>query len=384
MTRDAVDPSLTNNFDALRLYAAMMVIYGHGFNMTGQVGPGLWGVPFARVGLDVFFSISGYLITASWERTPSLAPFFLKRALRIWPGLIACTVLTAFVLGPLVTELPVGRYLASHYTFRYLANVVFYSRLYLPGVFLHAHYPGAVNGSLWSLFPEALCYISVPLFAVLPGAVRRVVLLAGGLGMGSIGLFMFEGPHPSIAHIYGAEIRYVLVTVPFFFVASFYRLIEPGVADLFRGDVALLCLVANWGFSSWFSWWNVPLEWVTLPYIVITFGRSAMPILRRAARFGDCSYGAYLYAFPIQVLVIQYIPTSLPIPVCAGFAVIAGFLSWHLVERPSIRLSRAWLAAVRPRTGAWANSPGSGEARGQAPRPVVGPAGGSTEPTSSA
>ncbi len=340
MTRDAIDRRETNNFDALRVYAALMVIYGHGFNMTGQVGPGLWGVPFARVGLDVFFSISGYLITGSWLSEPSLRLFFIKRALRIWPALVACTVLTAFVLGPLVTSVGLHAYLSSHYTFRYLANILFYSRLYLPGVFLHAHYPGAVNGSLWSLFPEVLCYATVPATSLLVPSLRCPLLLLVGLAAGTIGLWMFEGPHSSIASIYGAEIRYVLVTIPFFFIAAFYRLLQDRTQTLFRGDVSLLFLVANWGFSSWFSWWNTPLEWLTLPYIVIFFGRSAMPVVRHTARFGDVSYGAYLYAFPIQVLVIQYVPTDYPIPLCAGLALLAGFVSWHLVERPAIRLIR--------------------------------------------
>ena len=358
MTRDALDARHANNFDALRVYAALMVIYGHGFNMTGQVGPGLWGVPFARVGLDVFFSISGYLITGSWEKTPRLGTFFVKRALRLWPALIVCTCLTAFVLGPLVTEDHVRDYLTSRYTFRYLANILFYSRLYLPGVFLHAHYPGAVNGSLWSLFPEMLCYASVPIFALLPAAIRRVALLLTGLVAGSIGLVMFEGPQPSIAHIYGAEIRYVLVTIPFFFIAAFYRLLESRVGGLFRGDVALLFFAANWGIASWFAWWNIPVEWLTLPYIVIFFGRSAMPVLRRAARFGDVSYGTYLYAFPIQVLVITYIPTGLPIPACAALAILAGFVSWHLVERPAIRLFAPGRRRMRGEAGAGVASGG--------------------------
>ena len=61
-----------NNFDALRVTAALMVIHGHGWALADGVGSGLWGVPFARVGLDVFFSISGYLVMTSWERTPRL------------------------------------------------------------------------------------------------------------------------------------------------------------------------------------------------------------------------------------------------------------------------------------------------------------------------
>src|SRR4051812_32564152 len=155
-----------NNFDALRLYAALMVIYGHGFNMTGGIGPGLWGVPFARVGLDVFFAISGYLVTDSWERAPWLHTYLWKRALRILPGLIACVALSALLLGPLVSHLPPERYFTDLSTYKYLANIAFYQRLYLPGVFEGLHFSGVVNGSLWSLLPEALCYLTVPLLGL--------------------------------------------------------------------------------------------------------------------------------------------------------------------------------------------------------------------------
>jgi peptidoglycan/LPS O-acetylase OafA/YrhL len=56
----------------------------------------------------VFFTISGYLISESWDRVPNLARFFARRALRIFPALIVCTVLSIIVLGPLLTSLPLA------------------------------------------------------------------------------------------------------------------------------------------------------------------------------------------------------------------------------------------------------------------------------------
>lgn len=336
-----MDDRRPNNFDALRLYAALMVIYGHGFNMIGGVGPGLWGVPFARVGLDVFFAISGYLVTDSWERTPRLAPFFWKRALRILPGLAACVVLTAFVLGPFVTRLPVAEYFANWHTYKYLANIAFWQRLYLPGVFEDLHFSGVVNGSFWSLLPEALCYLTVPLLALLAFRRRLWCLGIGAVLAGSVGLYLFEGYDGPVIVIYNADLKYVLVQVPFFFAGALYRLIEPRFPDLYRADVALLCFAANWSVASWFSWWNVPLEWFTLPYMVICFGRLSMPVLRHAARWGDLSYGMYLYAFPVQQLVLYCVPEgNYPILTCALLTLPLAFLSWHLVEKPALRLKR--------------------------------------------
>src|SRR5439155_23209736 len=104
-----------NNFDLLRLLAALSVIFSHAFLLAensqdhdplmlltgGQAILGLAGV-------FVFFTISGYLITQSFETTASPVVFLAKRALRIFPGLILCLVVCAFVIGPLVTKLPLA------------------------------------------------------------------------------------------------------------------------------------------------------------------------------------------------------------------------------------------------------------------------------------
>ncbi len=331
--------SRINNFDALRLYAALLVIYGHGFNITGGVGPGLWGVPFARVGLDVFFAISGYLVTESWRRMPDLPTFLLKRALRLGPGLAACVALTALALGPLVTTLPAGQYFSNGNTWKYLGNILLYQRLYLPHVFEGLPYSGQVNGSLWSLLPEALCYLTVPLFALLPLAPRRWALGIGAVLLGAAGLYLFEGYEGPVIVVYNADLKYMLVQAPFFFVGALYRLLERPGRALYRADAALLCFALNWSFASWFSWWNVPVEWFTLPYMVICFGRLSMPVLRRAARFGDLSYGMYLYAFPVQQAVLHFLPgATYPIWLCAAFTAPLAFLSWHLVEKRALAL----------------------------------------------
>ncbi len=357
MPMPAAEPSATdgrpqgappNNFDALRLYAALMVIYGHGFNITGGIGPGLWGVPFARVGLDIFFAISGYLVTASWDRVPDLRTFLLKRALRVMPGLIACVGATAFVLGPLATLLPFKQYITNGNTWKYLENIGLYQQLYLPRVFEGLHYPRIVNGSLWSLLPEVLCYLTVPLFALLPTGLRLKALGVGAVLLGSLGLYLFQGYSGPAIVVYNADLKYMLVQFPFFFAGALLRLLERPGRELYRADVALLCFALNWSVASWFDWWNVPVEWVTLPYMVICFGRMSMPVLRRAARFGDLSYGTYLYAFPVQQSVLYFLPgTPYPIVLCALFTLPLAFLSWHLVEKPAL----AWKpqGRLRPR-----------------------------------
>jgi len=351
-----LDDGRRNNFDALRVVAALMVIHGHGWVLAGDAGPGLWGVPFARVGLDIFFAISGYLVTGSWERTPRLGPFLAKRALRIFPGLAACVLATVFIIGPLATRLPLQDYLTSGGTYRYLANIAFLNELFLPGVFEGLRERGAVNGSLWSLLPEFACYLTVPLLAALawrnrPGA-RPWTLAVLAAACGGIGLYLFYGYQGQTLYYYHVDLKYALVEVPFFFVGGMLRLLDARVGErLWRADVSLLFFVANYGVSAWFDWWDIPLEWFTLPYMVICFGRMSMPVVRHAGRFGDLSYGLYLYAFPIQQLVLAFMPDdAYPVLTCVALTLPLAFLSWHLIERPALRWTRrdTGRASARP------------------------------------
>src|SRR5438045_6794951 len=110
-----------NNFDLLRLLAALSVIFSHAFLLAensqdhdplmiltgGQAILGLAGV-------FVFFTISGYLISQSFDTTPSPFVFLAKRALRIFPGLFGCLIVCVLAIGPLVTILPMSEYLAAH------------------------------------------------------------------------------------------------------------------------------------------------------------------------------------------------------------------------------------------------------------------------------
>lgn len=337
-----LDDGRHNNFDALRVMAALMVIHGHGWVLAGLPGPGLWGVPFARVGLDVFFSISGYLVTASWERTPRLGTFLFKRALRIFPGLVACVLLTVLVMGPLATRLTLGVYAADPRTVLYLANILLLNELFLPGVFEGMGERGAVNGSLWSLLPEFACYVTVPLLAVLAGRGRPVVLAVLALLVGGLGLFLFYGYDGPPPRFYQVDLKYAFVEVPFFFAGGALCLLERRVgARLWRADACLLFFSGNYFISTWFGWWNLPFEWFTVPYMVLCFGRMSMPVVRRAGRFGDLSYGLYLYAFPVQQLVLAFLPgVGLPVLLCTALTVPLALLSWHLVERPALRMRR--------------------------------------------
>ena len=132
-----------NNLTALRWFAACLVLYGHAFVFLGLPEPlFLQWVPLGPLGVYIFFAISGFLVAQSWQRDPSVPRFLAKRALRIFPGLLVCTLLSVFVLGPWLTTLDMATYWRNEHTRGYFTNMALYMTYHLPGVFARAKTPG--------------------------------------------------------------------------------------------------------------------------------------------------------------------------------------------------------------------------------------------------
>ena len=145
--------SRTNHFDIMRLTAALLVVFSHSFNLShgkvlGKQYEPLMQLSKGQITLGglavlVFFVISGFLITASFDKDKNVLSFCQKRFLRIYPGLIVVVLLTALVLGPLMTELPLWEYFKKPETYNYLVNNIGFIRYqdFLPGVFEHNTVP---------------------------------------------------------------------------------------------------------------------------------------------------------------------------------------------------------------------------------------------------
>lgn len=330
----------TNNFDAFRIVAALCVIIGHSFALTGRHldAPTLGGVSLEYFGVSVFFVISGFLITGSWERSRSVAQYVSSRALRIAPLLFLVILVSTFVMGPLVTTLSTGEYLSADQTWRYLINLVLLPADGLPGVFDGNPYPSVVNGSVWTLRAEVICYLIVLVLGLLPRALQLVGFAVFGLG--SMALVLM-GP----VIVLGASVSAAAGTWVFFAVAALVRLLVPRAAlrPVVAAVVAVVWVLAAVTAPSI----AIPLLWFALPYVVLSFGLASTPIVRRAARFGDLSYGLYLWAFPVQqvaVLLFGALPLPVYIPLVTAATAVLAFGSWHLLEKRALeaRLRLPW------------------------------------------
>ncbi|MEW6451208.1 MAG: acyltransferase [Pseudomonadota bacterium] len=340
-----------NAFDALRLFAALLVIFGHAFRLTGEAGPAFAGANVATTGVKIFFVVSGYLVAQSWLRDPHPGRFLRRRLLRIMPGLVAVVALTALVLGPMITNLSASAYFADQRTWLYLANLAFYPADELPGVFTANIAPDEINGSLWSLAPELSMYLLLPVLAIvsltLTGAYRLFVLAALLIALVTLLVVL---PAPELRHwlIYGTRVWAWFSVAPFFLIGACFafcgwdRFLNRWIAC----GLLLLLLVPTPPLLTEL------LLIVSLPYIVLAFGTAPAPLGGALMRRGDFSYGLYLYAFPIQQALVATVGT--PGGALGNFAITAilaggcAALSWHMIEKPALRAKPARAASGIP------------------------------------
>lgn len=328
-----------NGFDTLRLFAALLVIFGHAFRLTGGEATAFSGL--ATIGVKIFFVVSGYLVAASWLRDPHAGRFLQRRFLRIMPGLAAVVVATAFIFGPALTSLPLDAYFADPRTWLYLSNIAFYPADTLPGVFTANAAPNEVNGSLWSLPPEISMYLLLPIAAGISFALTRAYRLfaiAAFVFALIVALVVLPAPEFRQWLIYGTRVWAWFSVAAFFFVGACYtlcrwdRFLNRGVALVLL--LALIAVPAPQVFSEL-------LLIAALPYVVLSFGTVPAPLGGALTRHGDYSYGLYLYAFPAQQALVAAFGT--PGGALGNFAmaaIVAGafaILSWHYIERPALR-----------------------------------------------
>ncbi len=292
-----VSAARSNNFDSLRLIGAVLVLYGHSYALTGSAPPAFAANGVHTLGVKIFFVISGYLIAQSWLRDRDLFRFLLRRCLRIFPALAMVVFLTICVLGPIFTTLPLADYFNSPRTIFYLWNIGLYVNYALPGVFEQNVYPGAVNGSLWSLPAEFLMYLITPLLLSRLVNRHKSTFLAIVAGIVVAGLLAQALPLDPQLTVYGTSISAILQTAPYFLIGSAFALYRlERFANIYVAFVGLLAL----GVFATSGLVKEAMLLLILPYACVAFGLGYAPVFRQITKGNDLSYGIFLYAFPVQ------------------------------------------------------------------------------------
>jgi peptidoglycan/LPS O-acetylase OafA/YrhL len=281
-----------NNFDALRLLGALLVLVSHQFALSGREEPHFFADnSFGHLGVLMFFSISGYLVTASRLKDPHAPRFIARRTLRMAPALCVSIPLTFAVIEALgLTGFPGN---PRHLT----------------------------NGSLWTIRYEVYCYA----WLVFAGVATRRPAIA--LAVGMLGYFVLSGLQDGESFLAYFGLFFAAGSV--LRACPYFRKPLPTLSFLSLGIALVSCGQIKLGLAC------------IVPPLTVAVGAQSWPGLRDIASIGDLSYGIYIYAWPVQqigvALVGQQTPyfelLSITVPVTLALAAA----SWHVVEKNALR-----------------------------------------------
>lgn len=326
-------------FDLTRLGLATSVMIFHCFQLS--YGRNWSAGPFeAPVMLLVpgFFALSGFLVTGSMARNANVRNFLIFRTLRIVPALTGVTVLSAFVLGPLVTTRPLSAYFADPTFAHYFTNIIAIIRYGLPGVFPDNPLAGIVNGQLWTVPSELHCYTALAVLALLRLSLRPIWMLCLFLFLSTAECATAFLPH----HHYTARVlnSEEMLVMCFLCGNVFYLWRDKIPASKLLFGLSVTAYVA---VTFWIPTLGFILGSAAATYFVVYLGTRRPPRIPLLMT-GDYSYGIYLYSFPIQQAVAWGFPDQrtwyFNLLVNAPVTLLFAALSWHWLERPALSLRK--------------------------------------------
>jgi peptidoglycan/LPS O-acetylase OafA/YrhL len=327
-----------SGFDYMRITLALSVVFWHTVVITygHDAQDAVWHTPHYRVLvmgiLPAFFVLSGFLVAGSLERSKTLAGFMFLRVIRIFPALVLEITLSALILGPAMTHVPLSQYFGDTRFFTYFLNCIGDIHYALPGLFDFNPYPSITNEQLWTVPWELECYVALSILAF-SGLAQRTRWFGGLI---------------CLVLLYGA-----------------YRFIHGSTLPEgpFGGRTLVLCFLMGvflylnrrWvPYNRWLGWLCVGTSllcfWIPngtllapfwVAYATVFLGLTNPP-KPRFLDSGDYSYGIFLYGFPIQQAVVAtgLLPANGWITCLAALPLIilVAIASWHLWEKRVLQL----------------------------------------------
>jgi peptidoglycan/LPS O-acetylase OafA/YrhL len=342
-----------NNLTLLRIIAASAVLVSHSFVLsTGDPDTEplrTWiGMTPGSIAVDIFFVVSGFLVTASISKSHDALDFLVARCLRIFPALLILLLITIFFLGPIITTVPLGQYFGRETITYFLkcATLIRGVAYDLPGLFSTNPYKNAVNGSLWTMTWEIRSYIVLLLVwwaasSIGKWSARGFLVLTILIGCSLYGLMQF-------LHLSGSQSVHTVMPLLMFTLGAVMWQLRHRILLSWRGfafATALICLTPTVSVNVFYALFPVAMTYAVMFLAFVPAGA-----IRKYNRIGDYSYGLYLYAFPIQQLLAMAWPGITPGQmILSAFVctILFAIVSWHLIEERALEMKLVIVTRLR-------------------------------------
>ena len=340
-----------NNFNLLRMIGALLIMYAHamfitiGDDITFETYPVKYTLGMTT--LNLFFVLSGMLVTSSWLKHEDWLTYAVSRAMRILPGLIVVSFITAFFIGPLVSTQDLTAYFSDLRSWIYWPlTSMLNADVTLPGVFEGLPNDAIVNAPLWTLKYEAFFYISLAILGLFGWLKTRRFTILALLGFSFYFFVTFLTNLREIAAIdHLMHFGYAFLIGACFHIFRKFVPVNLSLALITMG-LALL-IVYHFGLQTG-EFLLIPSAALLGIWIAYVPGGP----LRYYNAIGDYSYGVYIWHYPIEqvmrtnlgdVSAMQLYLTSLPI------VLPIAIVSWHFVERPSLMAIKTIVPRLKTR-----------------------------------
>lgn len=341
-----------NNFNLVRLIAAIQVAYHHSFSHL-KIEYDDWGITQLSLffpGVPIFFFISGFLISKSYINNPNISEYATHRVLRIYPALIACTFLSVLIV-----------YISGYFSninidpvqlIAWIGSQISFLQFYNPD-FMRGFGTGVLNGSLWVITVVLQFYVLIPfLYRIMGSAERRkiniilITLISLSIIINETEQWLKVGND--------SDVLFKLWKVSF---VPWVYIFLTGV--LFQNNFEyvhrllhkrfMLCFFAYmmiaYTTNKYFGWSlanNInPLLYLLLASVVFSFAYSFSTVGNGIFR-NDLSYGIYIYHMPIVNVFIffGYAYNASYAVIVLVLTIFTAFVSWLYFEKPFMKLKR--------------------------------------------
>lgn len=343
-----------NSFDAMRLFAAsqVAVLHARDFMLPGAPDNLFFEILRLFPGVPIFFFVSGYLISKSYESTPLIREYAKNRMLRLFPALIICVAVNLLLVWS------TGYFKVHNVSFQDVALLFLakssFLQFYNPD-FMRAFGDGVLNGSLWTICVELQFYVLTPIiYLIFSDKTRQIsnkvllTLIVAFLAANRLLDFLH--------HDYGNAIWWKLFRVSFipwiymFLTGALFQRNFTYLAGFLSKVPALVVvgvyIALAYSLSTYFGLevgnYISPVLFLFIIFVIFRLAYVAPERVNGFLKGNDISYGIYIWHMPIvnQLLYLGHGNSVNDVLISASLSIVVAILSWCAIEKPILKLKK--------------------------------------------